>query len=134
MKSYKIQVNGVSYDVTVEEVGPASGHPGEGQGRGSAQRATPRQASPATPQSASPAAPAQASRSGGALVRASMPGTILGLKAQAGQAVKAGQVILILEAMKMENEIVAPVDGTLVSFAVAEGASVATGDLLATIG
>ncbi len=62
-----------------------------------------------------------------------MPGKILSLKANVGQAVKKGDVILILEAMKMENEIVAPEDGTVASINVSAGQSVEAGDLLATL-
>jgi len=62
-----------------------------------------------------------------------MPGKILGIKANAGDAVKRGQVVLILEAMKMENEIVAPQDGTVASINVSVGASVNPGDVLATL-
>lgn len=62
-----------------------------------------------------------------------MPGKILSIKASAGQAVKKGEVLLILEAMKMENEVVAPQDGTVASINVAEGAMVESGDVLATL-
>jgi glutaconyl-CoA/methylmalonyl-CoA decarboxylase subunit gamma len=122
MKSYKISVNGKSYDVTVEELGAAP----------SAQAAAPapRQAAPVL--SGAPAAPAPAAAAAGAagLVRSPMPGTLLSYKVAQGQAVKRGQVLLILEAMKMENEIVAPVDGVVAALKAAEGASVSTGDVL----
>ena len=62
-----------------------------------------------------------------------MPGTIVGIKVAQGAAVKKGDVVLILEAMKMENEILAPVDGTIAQIAVAQGASVNSGDLLVVI-
>ena len=62
-----------------------------------------------------------------------MPGTILAVAAAPGQQVKAGDVLLVLEAMKMENEILAPADGAVASVAVAKGASVNTGDLLVTL-
>ena len=62
-----------------------------------------------------------------------MPGKILGVKASVGQAVKKGDVIIVLEAMKMENEVVAPEDGTVASINVSEGASVESGDVLATL-
>lgn len=80
---------------------------------------------------AAPAAPAGAA--GAVAVTAPMPGKILGVKASAGQAVKRGQVLLILEAMKMENEVVAPEDGTVASIDVAAGDSVEAGVVLATL-
>ena len=62
-----------------------------------------------------------------------MPGKILAVKASVGQAVKKGDVVLVLEAMKMENEVVAPEDGTIASIDVAVGAAVEAGDTLATL-
>ena len=86
--------------------------------------------SAAAPVAVAAAAPAAA---GSVAVTAPMPGKILGVKASAGQAVKRGQVLLILEAMKMENEIVAPQDGTVASINVAVGDSVEPGATLATL-
>ena len=78
------------------------------------------------------AAPAAAPAGGAATLTAPMPGTVLDVKVAEGAAVTAGQVVLILEAMKMENEITAPSDGTVASIPVAKGASVNTGDTLMT--
>lgn len=122
MKNYTITVNGNVYEVTVEEgfTGAAS---------------APKAAAPA-PAAAPKAAPAPAAApaaAGSVAVTAPMPGKILGVKASAGQAVKRGQVLLILEAMKMENEIVAPQDGTVASINVAVGDSVEPGATLATL-
>ena len=72
-------------------------------------------------------------KGGAAPAPAPMPGTILDVKVTAGQAVKSGDVLMILEAMKMENEIMAPHDGTITSVAVAKGSSVESGALLCTI-
>lgn len=119
MKSYVITVNGVSYDVTVEEVGAG-------------QAAAPVQTAPAAPKAA-PKAAAKPAAAGSITVSAPMPGKILGVKAAAGAAVKKGQVILVLEAMKMENEIVAPEDGTIAGINVAVGDSVEAGAVLATL-
>ena len=118
MKNYTITVNGNVFEVTVEEgfTGAAS---------------APKAAAPA-PAAAPKAAPAPAA-AGSVAVTAPMPGKILGVKASAGQAVKRGQVLLILEAMKMENEIVAPQDGTVASINVAVGDSVEPGATLATL-
>ncbi|MEI3179608.1 MAG: biotin/lipoyl-containing protein [Lachnospiraceae bacterium] len=128
MKNYTITVNGNVYEVTVEEgfTGAAS---------------TPKAAAPAPKAAAAPkaapapaAAPAAPAGAAGAVaVTAPMPGKILGVKASAGQAVKRGQVLLILEAMKMENEIVAPQDGTVATINVAVGDSVEPGATLATL-
>ena len=81
---------------------------------------------------AAPAAPAAPTASG-TQVKAPMPGTILAVKASAGQAVKAGDVIVVLEAMKMENDIVAPCDGTVKEIVVTKGTTVNTDDVLAII-
>ena len=121
MKNYTITVNGVAYEVTVEE-----GTTGATTASAAAPKAAPK-AAPAAPKAAAPAAAA-----GAVKVNAPMPGKVLSVKANAGQAVKKGEVILILEAMKMENEIVAPQDGTVAS-TVAAGTSVEAGDVLATL-
>lgn len=122
MKNYTITVNGTAYDVTVEE--------GTGSGASAAPQRT------AAPKAAKPAAakPAASSAGQGATkVNAPMPGKILSVKASAGQAVKKGDVLMILEAMKMENEVVAPSDGTVASIDVTEGSSVEAGAVLATL-
>ena len=123
MKNYRITVNGTSYDVSVEELAG-----------GVAPAAAPVAAAPVA--APAPAAPAPAAKSAGAgsiKVASPMPGKILDVKAKVGDAVKKGQVILILEAMKMENEVVAPEDGTVASIDVASGATVEAGDTLATL-
>ena len=121
MKSYTITVNGNVYDVTVEEnVGGAVAAP----------KAPVKAAPVAAPKAA---APAQTGTQGGVKVNAPMPGKILAVKANAGQAVKKGDVLLVLEAMKMENEVVAPEAGTVASINVAVGDSVEAGTVLATL-
>lgn len=125
MKNYRITVNGTSYDVSVEEL---SG--------GAAPVAAAPVAAPAPAAPAPAAAPAKAAPAGGAgsiKVSSPMPGKILATKANVGDSVKKGQVILILEAMKMENEVVAPEDGTIASIDVTVGAMVESGDTLATL-
>ncbi len=125
MKNYRITVNGTSYDVSVEEL---SG--------GVAPVAAAPVAAPAAAAPAAAPAPAKAAPAGGAgsiKVSSPMPGKILAVKANVGDSVKKGQVILILEAMKMENEVVAPEDGTIASIDVTVGASVESGDTLATL-
>ena len=119
MKTYTITVNGNVYDVTVEE------------GAGGAAPVTAPKA--AAPKAAPKAAPAAGGAQGGVKVNSPMPGKILAVKASVGQSVKKGDVLLILEAMKMENEVVAPQDGTVASINVSEGASVESGDVLATL-
>ena len=120
MKNYTITVNGNVYNVTVEE--------GTTAGVVQAPVAAAPKAAPAAPKAAAPAG-----AQGSVVVTAPMPGKILGVKASAGQAVKRGQVLLILEAMKMENEIVAPQDGTVATINVAVGDSVEPGATLATL-
>lgn len=124
MKSYTITVNGTAYEVTVEETGSVS-----------APVAAPK-AAPAAAPKAAPAAPkaaAPATGAGAVKVTASVPGKVLKVVASAGQAVKAGDSIVILESMKMEIPVVAPQDGTVASIDTTEGASVENGDTLATM-
>ena len=124
MKNYRITVNGTAYDVAVEELGQGA--------VAAAPVATAPVAAPA-PVAAAPAAPKATGAEGSVKVVAPMPGKILGVKASVGQAVKKGEVIVVLEAMKMENEVVAPEDGTVASINVSEGANVESGDVLATL-
>lgn len=119
MKNYTITVNGTVYDVTVEE----------GTGSGAPAATAPK----AAPKAAPKQAPAAGGAAGAVKINAPMPGKILSVKASAGQAVKKGDVLMILEAMKMENEVVAPQDGTVVSVNVAAGDSVESGAVLASL-
>ena len=139
MKNYTITVNGTAYEVTVEEgfTGAASAAPAP-RAAAPAPKSAPAPAAPAAAPAPAPAAPAPAPAPAAPAARsvpltAPMPGKILGVKLQAGAAVKRGQVILILEAMKMENEIVAPQDGTIASINVAVGDMVEPGATLATL-
>lgn len=118
MKNYTITVNGNTYDVSVEE-----GSTG----------AAPVKAAPQPVKKAAPAKAAQASTQGSVKINAPMPGKILAIKAKVGQSVKRGEAILVLEAMKMENEIVAPSDGTVASINTTVGSSVDAGVVLATL-
>lgn len=117
MRNFLVNVNGTQYEVAVEEI--------DGK---AAPVAAPVQAAPVAAPVAAPAAPAGANK-----VTAPMPGTILGVNVKEGDVVKAGQTIFVLEAMKMESDIVAPVGGTVRGVAVAKGASVSAGDLLCSI-
>jgi biotin carboxyl carrier protein len=116
MKRYNITVNGVAYDVTVDEAGanaPAA-----------VAAPAPVQTAPAQAATSPAVATAPVATSGGTSVTAPMPGTINDVKVKNGDAVKKGQVLLILEAMKMENDIVAPADGTVAAVLVNKGDSV----------
>lgn len=124
MKNYTITVNGTPYNVTVEE-GTSSAAP-------VASAPAPAPAAAPAPQAAPKAAPAPAP-AGSVKVDAPMPGNILDVKVSNGAAVKAGQVLVILEAMKMENEIVAPQDGTVASINVNKGDTVEAGQTIITL-
>ena len=124
MKTYTITVNGNVYNVSVEE----------GAGAVAAPAAAPVAAPVAAPApAAAPKAAAPAGAAGAVKVNAPMPGKILAVKTSVGAAVKKGDVVLVLEAMKMENEIVAPQDGTVASIAVSVGASVESGEVMLTL-
>ena len=123
MKKYNITVNGNTYEVIVEEA--------DGTVTTPVAPITPVVTAP-QPQATKPQ-PKTAGNQGGTKVTAPMPGTILAVKVSVGQSVKKGDVICVLEAMKMENDIPAPCDGVIASINVQKGASVASGDVLATI-
>ena len=131
-KQYTVTVNGTAYEVTVESV--SGGRMASAPVARTASAPVARAAAPAP--AAAPAAPkaAPAASGSGETVSSPMPGTILDVKVAAGQAVKSGDILFILEAMKMENEIFAPCDGTVSSVAVSKGAAVNPGDVLCVIG
>ena len=118
MKKYNVTVNGTAYEITLEVVDAAD------------VKATAPAAAPA-PAPAAPAAPAAAN---GETVNAPMPGNILAVNVTNGAQVKKGDVLMILEAMKMENEIICPCDGTVASVNVTKGSTVETGAVLCVIG
>ena len=117
MKKYKVNVNGTSYEIEIELMSETEASSAKTQ------------APAAAP--AAPAAPVAAGE--GEKVASPMPGTILDVKVNVGDSVKKGQVLFILEAMKMENEIMAGVDGVITSVGVTKGAAVQSGDMLCTI-
>lgn len=130
MKKFKVTVNGKAYEVEVEEMGGAPA--------AAPAAPAPTPAAPAPTPAAAPAAtPAPAVGGpipeGAITVKAPMPGKISALKAEAGKAVKRGDIILVLEAMKMQNDITATADGTLHEIRVNPGDNVKTGDVLAVI-
>ena len=122
MSKYRITLDGKTYEMDVELIG-ANGAAVQPVANAAP---APVVSAPAAP---APAASKPAAASTGA-VTAPMPGTILKVLKASGDAVKAGDVVLILEAMKMENEITAPVDGVIGSLSLTEGSTVAGGDLL----
>ncbi len=112
MRKYRVNVNGTPYEVEIEEI-----------------------TGPVPSASAAPMpAPAAAAPSGSETISCPMPGTILAVNVAKGQAVKRGQILMILEAMKMENEIMCPRDGTVLSLDVSKGTEVETGAQLCVIG
>ena len=115
MRNFLVNVNGTQYEVAVEEI--------DGKAAPAAKPA----------QAAAPVAAPVAVAAGATKVTAPMPGTILGVNVKEGEVVKAGQTVFVLEAMKMESDIVAPADGTVSGVSVAKGAAVSAGDLLCSI-
>ena len=114
MKKYRVTVNGTVYEIELEELTGAA-------------------PAPATAPAAPAPAPAPSAPAGGEQVTSPMPGTILAVNVAAGDTVKRGQVLMILEAMKMENEIMCPCDGKIVSVNTSKGATVESGTLLCVI-
>ena len=112
MKKYRVTVNGTADEIELEELTGAA---------------------PAPAVAPAPAAPAAAAPAGGEQVTSPMPGNILAVNVAAGDTVKRGQVLMILEAMKMENEIMCPCDGRVVSVNTSKGATVESGTLLCVI-
>lgn len=130
MKRFNVVVNGVSYDVCVEEAT-------EGMAAVSAPAPAP-VAAPAPKKVEAPAAPAASAsantgKAGSVVVKAPMPGNIMKINFKVGDSVKRGDVLVVLEAMKMENDICAPEDGTVSSVNVAQGATVSTDEVLVTL-
>lgn len=118
MRKFMVNVNGVSYEVEVEEISGAN--------------AAPKVVPVAQSAPVAKATPVAAS-AGQETINSPMPGTILDVKVKAGDVVKSGQVLIVLEAMKMENEIVSPRDGKIAAVNVAKGATVGSGDALCII-
>ncbi len=127
MKNLRITVNGTPYDVQVEELGGAASTPATAASVPAPAAPAPA-AAPAAKPVAKPAAPA-----GGEAVSSPMPGTIVSVNVQVGQSVKKGEVLLVLEAMKMENEIMAPHDAKVTAVLVNKGDSVETGTPLVSL-
>lgn len=116
MKNYTITVNGKAYDVTVEEKGGSTAS-----------------AAPVAAAAPAPAAPVASAGAGSVKIEAGAAGKVFKVVASAGQAVKRGETVVILEVMKMETPVVAPQDGTVASIDVSEGQQIEAGALLATM-
>ena len=128
MKKYTITVNGTAYEVEVEEAGVVASAPKAAAAPKAAPAPAPApKAAPAPAPAPKAAAPVAA---GATTVSAPMPGKVLSVNVKAGDAVKAGDVLMILEAMKMQNEIMAPADGTVSDVRVSAGQTVGTGDVM----
>ena len=115
MKAYKVNVNGNVYEITLEVIDKADIK------------------APSAPAAPAAAPVPVAAPAGAQTIKAPMPGTILKVNVSNGQAVKKGDVLFVLEAMKMENEIMAPCDGTVSAVSVANGASVENGTVLCAL-
>ena len=115
MKAYKVNVNGNVYEITLEVIDKADIK------------------APAAPAPQAAPAPVAAAPAGAQTINAPMPGTILKVNVSNGQSVKKGDVLMVLEAMKMENEILAPADATVSSVNVAQGATVESGAVLCSL-
>ena len=123
MKKYNVTVNGTAYEVTLEAVDASE------------VKAAPAQSAQAPSPAPAPAvAPAAPVSGGKETITSPMPGNMLNVNVTNGAAVKKGDVLMILEAMKMENEIMSPCDGTVLSVNVTKGATVETGAVLCVIG
>ncbi len=121
MRNFKVTVNGTTYDVAVEETGSAI----------AAEAPVVAAPAPAAP-AAAPAPKAAAAAGDGTPLKAPMPGMVMNFKVANGAQVKKGEAVLVLEAMKMENDIAACADG-VITFVAAKGANVSTGEVLAVI-
>ncbi len=151
MKQYKYKINGAQYDVTIDSIVGSlakvevNGIPFEVEMQGSSlveedlptvttTENAPATAAPAPAAAAAPAAAPAAGPGAGTPVKAPLPGVVAKVLVSAGQAVKKGDTVLVLEAMKMENNITAECDGTVTGICVAAGDSVMEGTTLVTIG
>ena len=124
MRKFNITVNGKTYEVDVEEVGGV---------QAPVAPVAPAAALAPAPKAAAPAAPKSAPVAGAKQVTAPMPGTIVSVKVNVGDTVKADTLVAVLEAMKMENEIFAGVDGTVAGISVSAGDSVNSGDVIVSV-
>lgn len=129
MKKYSITVNGTPYNVTVDEVGGSFANAPVAPVAAPIAAAAPA-AAPVAPVAAAPAVAASA---GSIKIESPMPGTILDIKVNVGDSVASGQVLCVLEAMKMENDIVSPQDATIASINIKKGDSVDAGTILISL-
>lgn len=132
---YTATLNGKQYEVELERIDAYEPMPryGEAPAAAPAPVAAPAAPAPAPAPAAQAPAPAAAPAAGATTVEAPMPGKILNIKVSAGQAVKFGETVIVMEAMKMETEIVAPADGTVAQILVKAGDAVDTGAALVTL-
>lgn len=134
MRKFNVTVNGKAYEVEVEESGaPVAATPVMPVAAAAAPAAAAKAAAPAAAPKAAPAPKAAGGAAGAVKISAPMPGTIMKVNVEPGQSVKKGTVLAILEAMKMENEIMAPQDGTVASVNVTKGQQVNSGDLMVSL-
>lgn len=130
---YTATLNGKQYEVELERIDAYEPMPRYGEAPAAAPAPVAAPAAPAPAPAAPAPAPAAAPATGATTVEAPMPGKILNIKVSAGQAVKFGETVIVMEAMKMETEIVAPADGTVAQILVKAGDAVDTGAALVTL-
>ena len=135
MRTFKVTVNGTAYDVTIEEIGtPGAFVPTAAYAPAAAPAPVAAAPAPVAAAPAPAAAPAAPKSVKGTAVKSPFPGTLLRLNVKEGDSVKSGDVLCVVEAMKMENDICSPCDGKITAIMASEGRNVVTDEIILSIG